>query len=233
MSRYVPPDVTDTLDLRGVPPGDARASAFERLSLLSLGQSFEIILDRPQELLLETLNRQMRGRMCWNISSDRPWRVILWHRDGGPATTVSAILGRDHDSLDRTLAHTLVAFQGGVSAEIETILSGYLVALTRHIAAENALANRLRVPPVDGRDPVADMIAEHETIMVDIDRIAALGDEPQALRAPFLALLSGALAKHEGKEEQFVFPVWDLMLARLPGPECDSLMQDLEHALLP
>lgn len=233
LSRHVPPEITDTLDLRGVPFPDARSTAFERLCALSLGESVEIILDRPQELLLEMLNRQMRGRICWNIFSGSPWRVVLWHRDGGPATTISALLGRDHERLDRALAHTLVAFQGNVGPEAETILSGYLAALARHIAAENALAARLPVAPAHGHDPVADMIAEHETILVEIDRITCLQDEPPAMRAPFLALLSGSLAKHEGKEEQFLFLVWDLMLTRLPRAQCDPLMQDLERTLVP
>lgn len=233
LSRHALPEITDTLDLRGVPSRDARSAAFERLCGLSLGQSVEIILDHPQGLLLQMLNRQMRGRICWNIFSGSPWRVVLWHRDGGPATTISAVLGRDHEQLDRALAHTLVAFQGIVGPEAEAILSGYLAVLTRHIAAENALAAWLPVAAIQGHDPVADMITEHETILADIDRITSLQDEPPAMRAPFLALLSGSLAKHEGKEEQFLFPVWDLMLTRLSREQCDSLMQDLEHALVP
>jgi hypothetical protein len=48
---------------------------------------------------------------------------------------------------------------------------------------------------------------------------------------PFVAILSGTLAKHEHREEANLFPIWEGRLAQRPAAEREALRQRVSAAL--
>ncbi|MHB8416204.1 MAG: hemerythrin domain-containing protein [Acidiferrobacteraceae bacterium] len=226
----------ETVDLRGYPSRAAHDVTYERLATLPPGHSLEILLGELPYPFFETLNRQLRGRICWKEApTARPWRVFVWHRDDGPVLTLGALLGRDHERLDTLFAIVLTMIEGGRGAEATVAFSSYASDLRRHINAENALTLRLRIPLAMGRDPITELKEEHERIITELDLIerVAANEVMDSTIAPLFALFSGLLAKHEGREEQVLFPVWDLNLRHLDERSRADLLGNIKEILVP
>ena len=76
------------------------------------------------------------------------------------------------------------------------------------------------------------MLQEHSELHVQLAAIEQCfaevprGSLPEAWEVePFVAILSGTLAKHEHREEERLFPAWRARLATRPQAEQDALLQ--------
>lgn len=236
MRKGVREENPEIVDLRGYPSRVAHDVTYERLATLPQGHSLEILLGELPYPFFETLNRQLRGRICWKEApTERPWRVFVWHRDDGPGLTLGALLGRDHDRLDALFAIVLTLIEGGRWTEATVAFSSYASDLRRHINAENVLTLRLRIPLAMGRDPLMELKEDHERIIAELDLIERVtaNEVMDSTIAPLFALFSGLLAKHEGREEQVLFPAWDLNLRHLDERSRTDLLGNIEEILVP
>jgi hypothetical protein len=104
------------------------------------------------------------------------------------------------------------------------------------VAVENELLAP-RLPPVlapDGTDHVGIMLGEHDEILAQLGTVeAALAESaPEAWEVePFLAILSGTLAKHEHREESNLFPRWQAALDALPPDDARALLAEVQRTL--
>ena len=120
-------------------------------------------------------------------------------------------------------------------AEAERALSIAIAAgLKRHIQTENdILAPSFRIPDAE---PVAIMLHEHDDILAQTANIESFFTAKELVQAwevsPFLAILSGTMAKHEGREEQNLFPQWDIALRKASSEDREALLMRVQRILL-
>lgn len=155
--------------------------------------------------------------------------------DAAPSGLVG-LLTRDHWRLDRCFAQALeLANRNRLDAALP-LVTEFAAGIRRHVAAENdLLAPRLPLPrdPV-GADPLSVMLREHDEILGQLALIEGCFESgaPDAGEvSAFMAILSGTLAKHEHREENNLFPIWDAQLARAPQLVQDELLTQLRTML--
>ncbi|MEW6613796.1 MAG: hemerythrin domain-containing protein [Pseudomonadota bacterium] len=203
-------------DLRGQDPVAVRSQAFALARDLHPGQTAGLLVAEEPTLLMQSVNLQVRHRLHWEAEpmAAGGWRVELRHRDDVEPGTLMELLGRDHERLDRLFAEALHRVNANDVPTAAPLLGSYTLGLRRHVHVENLiLAPAFEVP----REPVTVMLEEHERIVEQLDILASFFEDglPAAGEvAPFFALLSGSLAKHEAREEQNLFPLWDAALKR-------------------
>lgn len=215
----------EMIDLRDGSAGPAHTRAFYALKELQPGRSLDMLTAEPPEVLMQSLNQQLRYRIYWETVAAGVgyWRVRVRHRDDVEPTGVMDILLRDHERLDRLFAQILTHANAGAAHAIAPLLQEYSLGLRRHIHVENdVLAPALPVPRDSaGSDPVSVMLREHDSLLEQLRIVMSLlqDDTPDAgALAPFMALLSATLAKHEAREEQNLFPLWDALHKRMGDP---------------
>ncbi|WP_028491119.1 hemerythrin domain-containing protein [Thioalkalivibrio sp. ALE19] len=211
-----------TLDLRGL--GDhAHTRAYYTLRELGAGQTFDVLVEEEPELLMAAVAQQLRHAIHWETVEAGPplWTLRVRRRDDTEPVDLVDLLTRDHLRIDRLFASALHRVNAGDAEGAAPAFHAYVAGLRRHVHVENELI----VPLLDlprhprGDDPTSIMLREHEELL---DQTAMLEheftegvDEPWAI-APFFALISGGLAKHEGREEQNLFPHWSRHLREQP-----------------
>lgn len=218
------------IDLRERGALPAHTYAFYQLRELRPGQAAEVVLDEAPELLMDTVSLNLRHRIHWEPVAAGPplWRVRVAPREAVAAVTLTDLLQRDHERVDRLFAGILHKVNQGQLQAAGEDLRLFGTGLRRHIHAENDLLVPAFVAPRDplGADPTSIMLREHEEILQQLGLIElgfeAARPDPGEI-APFCAMLSGQLAKHEGREEQNLFPLWARALrqARVENAERD------------
>ncbi len=231
-SGNVKPATRDrTVDLRQRGDLAAHSYAYYMLRTLEPGQVCELIADEDPRLLMDGVSLQLRGRIHWELVEEGPplWKVRVRPRDDTPAGSLTDLLSRDHERLDRLFAHALACVNRTDVAAAQPYMHAFGAGIRRHLRVENEVLAPAFVAPRDplGADPTSTMLREHDQILEQVAMIetcledaAAAGDgEPLNEAVTFMALLSGTLAKHEHREEQNLFPHWDRALAQAPGGE--------------
>jgi hypothetical protein len=188
-------------------------------------------------LVLESLNLQLRDALAWETAADAgAWRATVRRRaDTAPAGAIDALI-RDHHRLDELFAVALRRVNANDLEAARPLVAEFATGLRRHLDVENELLAR-ELPGVaapDGTDHVAVMRREHDEILAQLAEVeSALGaDAPEAWEVePFVAILSGTLAKHEYREEANLFPHWQAALARLGPERRDALLAAVQSAL--
>lgn len=221
------------IDLQGEPESRVRTAAFYALRDLARGERATVLTREEPSLLLEAVNLQLRGRLAWRVFPEAgTWRAEVGLREDAPPQDVLDLLTRHHASLDRLFVRALQRVNDGAVAEAAPLLASFAARLRAHIAFEDGvLASRLAVPASPaGDDPLSLMLREHREILAQL----ALLEEGLAQEPPdgtevgaFCAILSGALAKHEHREENHLFPLWRLGHDRLPLAERRHLLEEL------
>lgn len=215
----VPGEVkTETLDLRGAGTALAARLLAEVRERLAPGRCLEARFDQDPALALESAALALRHRMHWTLTRAGPaeWRARILHRDDAPLRGITDLLARDHERLDRLFAQALAAANAGDLAGALARLRPFEEGLSRHMEVED----RLLTPRLDGDpdtlahdDPAVIMLREHREIReqaVLARETAEAGDV--AMLATLLGMLSAAMAKHEAREEQNLFPRWERTL---------------------
>ncbi|WP_422126548.1 hemerythrin domain-containing protein [Thioalkalivibrio sulfidiphilus] len=211
-----------TLDLRGL-GSHAHTRAYYTLKELRPGQVFEVLLDQAPEMLMEAVSLQLRHGIHWQTDAEGPplWRLSVRRREDVEPVDLVDLLTRDHLRIDRLFASALHKVNAEDLSGAEPDFRAYVTGLRRHIQVENELI----VPLLDlprhpsGQDPTSVMLREHEQILEQTALLEGQFDEGVDAGwevAPFFALISGALAKHEGREETNLFPHWSRALRSLP-----------------
>lgn len=211
--------ISRLFDLRHRDSVAVRGEAFYRVRDIASGERVTLILDEDPTFLMEGLGLQTRHRIRWRVEirDADGWRVQIRHRDDGDADSLRVLLGSDHERLDRLFAQALHCVNADRADAAAPLIATYTLGLRRHVHVENeVLAPGIPLPrDAARRDPVSVMLDEHARILEQIDFLAACfadGLPAAGEVAPFFALLSASLAKHESREEQHLFPLWDAAL---------------------
>ncbi|HKJ09596.1 MAG TPA: hemerythrin domain-containing protein [Gammaproteobacteria bacterium] len=240
--KRVAPD--RTVDLRQRGELAAHSYAYYMVRTLEPGQVCELIAAEDPRLIMDGVSLQLRGRIHWDLVEEGPplWKVRIRPRDDAPAGSLTDLLSRDHERLDRLFAHALACVNRGDVAGAQPYMRGFGAGIRRHLQVENEVLAPAFVAPRDplGADPTSTMLREHDQILEQVAMIEACledaaraGDgEPLNEAVTFMALLSGTLAKHEHREEQNLFPHWDRALALAPRDgRRDALLQRVRDRL--
>jgi len=226
------------LDLRGTPPSRVQTTAFYAVRDLCRGDAVILLTAEDPALLMESLNLQLRDLLAWVTTVTEEGfqtRVVL--RDETEPTDVIDLLTRDHRRLDEQLGIALRRVNVGDMAEAKRLIAAFAAGLRRHLEAEDALlAERLPHPAgADGTGYVDLMLREHAEIRDQLSEVEAgfgAAEAPEAWEVePFIAILSGTIAKHEHREETNLFPPWRAALARMARPEQADLLTQVRAIL--
>ncbi len=227
-----------SLDLRQ--RGDMAAHSWLYYQLRELDRSciYDILSDEAPALVMESVSLQLRHEISWRITEQGPplWRVEVRHRDLAPIQGLADLLERDHLRLDHLFAQALHSANAGDMETCARALKAFEEGLQRHLQAEDeVLAPAFRGPnPGHDQDPTTIMLREHQQILEQLALLSASfvdGLPPAEEVAPLLGLLSGQLAKHEGREEQNLFPLWNRAL-KAAGAEAEQALVDRIERLL-
>jgi uncharacterized protein (DUF2249 family)/hemerythrin-like domain-containing protein len=224
-------------DLRQAPPGRVQTAAFYEVRDLAAGESVVLLTRDDPALLMESLNLQLRGELAWDSGRvDGGWRTAVRRRAETAPRDAIDLLARDHRRLDELLAVALRRVNAGDLGGAEPLVAEFARGIRRHIQVENErLAPQLpAVVSPDGTDHVAIMRREHDEILAQLAELeSALGTGSQDGWAvePFMAILSGTLAKHEHREEATLFPRWQAAIDALGAARSGALLAEVGEAL--
>jgi len=218
-------------DLRRLPASRVQTAAFYEVKDLAAGDAVVLLTADDPRLVMESLNLQLRDALAWETQATAEGfrtRVVL-REETAPADVVD-LLTRDHRRVDELLARALRRINAADVAGARPLLAEFAAGLRRHIRVENELLAPMLPQPAgpDGTSHVAIMLREHEEILAQLGEVEAsfaFGAAPEAWEVePFVAILSGTLAKHEHREESNLFPHWAAALRARPAPEQPALL---------
>lgn len=216
------PQVTQIVDLRALPERLVTLEALGPVRALAPGSALRLLTREAPGLLMESLNLQLRGALAWDSAQDGThWATTVRHAADTPARDLVDALGRDHRRLDELLGRALRRLNAADVPGARALLDPFVAGLRRHVRAENELVAPA-LGPGAAHEAEATMLHEHEQLVVQLAAIdeALAGPAPEAWEVePFVALLSGTLAKHEHREETQLFPIWSARLETLPAGE--------------
>ncbi len=216
----------------------ARTFAFYHLKDLQPGRVLDLISDEEPTPLMHSVSALMRQRIDWEILEQGPplWRLKVRRRENVAAGSLAGLLMRDHERLDRLLAHTLQKVNAGEGRAARAPYELFALGVRRHIHAENdVLAPELvEIDEPGAKQSLVTMLTEHEQILQQLDVLDGYfsGSSPQAAEvAPWVGLLSGSMAQHEAREEDDVFPLWRALLHVATAQRQQELLEVVERIL--
>jgi len=236
-----PPRIMETeADLRGIPASRVQTAAFYEVKDLAAGEAVTLITADDPRLVMESLNLQLRDALAWETRAGAEGfrtRVVL--REETQPTDVVDLLTRDHRRVDELLAKALRRINAADVAGARPLLAAFSAGLRRHIRVENEILAPMLPQPVamDGTSHAAVMLREHDEILAQLAEVEeglAFDAAPEAWEIePFVAILSGTLAKHEHREESNLFPHWTAALHARPEAEQQALLARVRTMLEP
>ena len=202
--------------------------------LQNLDTNVHLIFQQDPTILLHSLNLQWRRALHWQLYQDNSqrWHAIIQRREHVTPQSILDRLSRDHQRLDRLFGLALQQInEGNITASFPYIHE-FSIRLQRHINVENnLLAPAFHIP---NPEPVEIMLHEHDDILAQIAHIEVLygHEQPNGTEiGAFLSILSGGLAKHEYREEENLFPQWDIALNAADSTEKPALLWRIEQML--
>ncbi len=211
--------------------------AYYRFRELPPGEVWEVLTDEEPALLMESVNLQLRHALAWNTIEDGPplWRLQLRRREDTEAASLVDVLERDHLRLHTLFADAIHRVGVGDLARAGAVFQQFTQGLRCHIHAENELlAPSFQAPRSSLEDdPTSIMLREHTAILDQVSILETLfaAAPVQDELAPLFALLSGQMAKHEGREELNLFPRWRAALQQAPAGSEVQLVERLKAVL--
>lgn len=229
-----------TVDLRSEPPGRVQTAAFYAVRDLAPGESVVLLTVASPELMMTSLGLQLRDAIAWEIArAPSGWRTVVRRRSDTAPSGVIDLLVRDHRRLDELLAVALRRVNAQDLEGARPLVVAFAAGLAAHLRVENELlAPRLSAGAAadgaDDADPAGAMLREHDELLVQLRAVeAALAEAaPEAWEVePFVAILSGTLAKHEHREESNLFPRWQVALDALAADAAGALFDAARRTL--
>jgi hypothetical protein len=205
----------------------AHAAVRERLQP---GGALRLRTRDDPELLLRGLNVQMRDALAWRASSRGAyWEALVRLAADEPARDALELLQRDHRRLDELLGRALRLLNQADADAARGLLGRFAPEIRRHMRAEDEL-----LAPQLGASPALEaMLGEHRELreqLAAVEQGCAAGEEAHELE-PFVALLSGTLAKHEHREETELFPGWRAQMSALGPGGREALLRQVRAML--
>lgn len=149
--------------------------------------------------------------------------VLLTAAD--PALLMASLGLQLRDAIAWEIARDPAGWRTVVRPRADTAPAGVIDLLAPRLSARTA---------ADDAHPAGIMLREHDEILVQLRAVeSALAETaPEAWEIePFVAILSGTLAKHEHREESTLFPRWQAALDALAADAAGALFQDVRRAL--
>lgn len=226
-----------TLDLRTLPEREQPLALIALLDDLAPGGVIELHAGESPEFLLQRVNVKLRGALAWELDhSAEGWRARVRRSEDTPPRDVLDLLQRDYHRLDALLGRALRQLNAGDVAAAEPLLVAFAQGLRRHLHAEDEIL--VHALTGDALPALETMLREHRALL---EQLAAVesglrdvpgGAQPEAWELePFVALLTGTLAKHEHREENAVLPAWAVRHAALAEEAAAALLRQVEDVL--
>ncbi|WP_231940884.1 hemerythrin domain-containing protein [Acidihalobacter aeolianus] len=191
---------------------------------LTRGQEIAVLAHDDPRILMDALTLELRNGIYWDVVEAGPpaWRVRVRRREDVAASDLVDLLTRDHLRVDHLFASALHRCNAGDMAAALPCFRVYASCLRRHVEAENEIVVPVLSLPRSprGDDPTSIMLREHDEIIehtVMIEEMVDEGMDDAGMLAPFFAIISGQLAKHEWREENNLFPHWVRLLRHDPA----------------
>jgi hypothetical protein len=228
----------ETIDLRRETDSRLALAALAAVRELRPGHALRLLTREDPALLLRSLNLQLRDALVWGSDLDGDgWQATVRLALDAPVQDALDALRRDHHRLDELLGRVLRRLNAGDTAGARPMLDDFAAGLRRHVGAENLILAP-ELGPQPAVEPLEVMLHEHEQLLLQLDEVekcfaeAPAGAVPEAWEVePFVAILSGTLAKHEHREEGNLFPLWAARLALRPAAEREALQRRVSAAL--
>lgn len=225
----------ETIDLRAQAESEVALAALAAIrERLQPGTSLRLLTRSDPALLLLSLNLQLRDALHWERrGGEGAWEAIVRLVEDGSSHEIADIfvlLKREHRRLDELLGRSLRRLNAGDSAGALPLVREFAVMLRRHAEVENEVI----APVLGGEGALDTMLSEHESLLAELSAVEASFAEgvPGAWEVePFVAMLSGSLAKHEQREEERLFPYWSARLAACPAPNREALRERVMRSL--
>lgn len=229
--------VSASLDLRTLPEREQPLALIALLSDLAPGGVIELRAAEPPAFLLQRVNVKLRGALAWDIDQAADGWVARVRRSADtPPRDVLDLLQRDHHRLDALLGRALRQLNAGDVAAAEPLLVAFARGLRRHLHAEDEIL--VHALAGAGVPALEIMVREHRELLEQLGTVeSGLRDAPAGARPdawelePFVALLTGTLAKHEHREESNVFPAWAARHAALSDEAAAALLEQVQDVL--
>ena len=213
------------VDLRAEPPSRVQTAAFYEVRDLAPGETVLLVTAENPALMMQSLDLQLRETLAWRSEvSAGVYRTHVQLRSDTEVGETVDLLVRDHRRLDELFAKALRRVNANDVAGGRPLVEAFAIAIRRHVELENELLAPILPRPrgPDGSDHVEIMLREHEEILrqlAEVESCFAESEVPEAWEVePFIAILSGTLAKHEYREESNLFPHWHAALDALVEP---------------
>lgn len=222
------------IDVRTIPPRERHPAIFTAFDGLPPGEAILLVNNHDPKPLLLTFQRERRGLYDWAYLEDGPerWQIRIGRRPAlrESASSVSDLLGADHDRLDELMKAVRHQWSEEKLEEAEALFAAFATGLRRHIRSEEEVlfpAFEALTGHGPHFGPTAVMRAEHveiESALVAItDALAKrAADEPREVGG----LLSMLMA-HNRKEEHVLYPMTD---SALETAERAALVDEIEAA---
>ena len=231
-------DSLETVDLRQEADSRLALAALAVVRELRPGHALRLLTRDDPALLLRSLNLQLRDALAWGCEpGPGGWEATVRLALDTEAKDLLEVLTRDHRRLDELLGRLLRRLNAGDAAGARSMLGDFAAGLRRHVEAENGIVAP-ELGPEPALEPLEVMLHEHDELLLQLDEVekcfteASPGTVPEAWEVePFVAILSGTLAKHEHREEANLFPIWEGRLAQRPEAEREDLRGRVSAAL--
>jgi hypothetical protein len=230
-------DSLETVDLRQEADSRLALAALAAVRELRPGRALRLLTREDPALLLRSLNLQLRDALAWGCEPGAGgWEATVRLALDAEAKDLLEVLTRDHRRLDGLLGRLLRRLNAGDAAGAKPMLGDFAAGLRRHVEAENHIVSP-ELGPEPALEPLEVMLHEHDELLLQLEEVEKCFAEaspavPEAWEVePFVAMLSGTLAKHEHREEANLFPIWGARLARRPAAEREALRQRVSAAL--
>lgn len=231
-------ELPQAVDLRGKPESRVHLAALAAVRELGPGRTCVLLTREDPALLMASLNLQLRDALAWETAPGADhWRTTVRPAADTLPRDLIDTLTRDHRRLDELLARALRRLNAGDAGRAKSLLDGFAAGLRRHVRAENDIIAPA-LGPEARFEPLEIMLREHVELTEQLQAVeqcfaeVPAGQAPQAWEIePFVAILSGTLAKHEHREEGGLFPAWAAALGGRPAAEREALHARVQEAL--
>jgi uncharacterized protein (DUF2249 family) len=205
------------VDVRGLSLEDRRVALARALEELRSGRRVVLVTDRDPRPTLTTFRQMHQGEVDCTITALAAdlFRAELQLRRPEQPITLAEHLRADHARIDGLLNEMQHFLRVGALAEAEWHLTTLDQALSRHMAAEEALlfpAMQRMIETVARAVP--GMLAEHAELRSLLPELeAALAKQNVLASEALLPQLRRSLARHHEDEEHLIYPISDWALS--------------------
>jgi hypothetical protein len=213
------------VDIRGLSLEDRRVAVARVLDELRGGRRVILVTDRDPKPTLTGFRQMHRDEIdCTVTIVAADWfRADLQLRRPEQGLTLAEHLRADHAHIDSLLTELQHFLRVGALAEADRRFAVLAEALSRHMAAEEALLFPAMLRMIESvARAVPGMLAEHGELRSLLPELqAALAKQDVLASEALLPPLRRSLARHHEDEEHLVYPISDWALS--PGEQEDLI----------